>query len=427
MPRKLRNIRLSEISIVDKAANKTKFYFVKSADSTEITTADITGVMKTLLGMDPPDDFTTNVDLLDDESKRGYAALLAVADEYSDALPEALSKSFGQMAMAAVQPDDEAEETDVDKATAARAAALRVSGNQLIKDLEKLLEKARGSGGSIRYYAQSLVTLADFVSTLKWLIDTGEERTDQPAAPEKTGLGTQYPIGKRVRVRVGKKPEAMVMVCPVDGKKFRVKAGDRGAGMRCPVHNVPLSREVSASADKTKTKKLMSKDPRKWKCKSCGKTNFSRSSICSFCEWGKSKKKVTAKAVPPKCPKCGQRRWKIDASGGAQSVVCQNCGNKETLRAWGKSAKKKLKSKLKKAAVKKAATTCPKCKKAFKPKLAKDGKVICPHCKATGTINKKIWKCSKCKSTLVSMRQPTICSSCGARGSKIVPWKRDES
>ena len=131
MPRKLSNIRLSEISIVDKAANKKKFYFVKSSDT---DAPDIERVMKTLLGDDLPDDLTTNIELLDDDSRRGFAALLSVADEYSDALPEALAKSFGQMAAAAVQPDGETEETDVDKATAGRAAALRVSGNQLIKD-----------------------------------------------------------------------------------------------------------------------------------------------------------------------------------------------------------------------------------------------------------------------------------------------------
>ena len=242
MPRKLRNIRLSEISLVDAAANRRKFYFIKS-DATPVTTDDIGRVMKTLLGADPPDHFIKNVESLEEGTRTGFAGLLAVAEEYADALPEAMCKSFAQMSMAAIEPCDET--TDIDKATAQKTAALRASGNTLIKELEVLLEKTRKAGGNIRFYAQSLVTLDEFVGVLKWLVNTTDD-TNQPDMPERTGLGTEFPIGKRARkyfceVKKDNKLRRVAIKfrcpeCKTSGMDIAVskRAGESGLVARCP-------------------------------------------------------------------------------------------------------------------------------------------------------------------------------------------------
>jgi len=304
MPRKLRNIRLSEVSLVDKAANKRKFAFIKADTSTssDIATTDITRVIKALLGEDPPDDFNAHIELLDDGSKAGLSALLSVADEYQDALPEAIAKSFAQMTMAAVEPD---EATDLlDAETVMKASSLRKTGNRLIKELERLVDQSRTNGGSTRYFAQPLVQLDEFTSSLRWLVATTDEErqtsSDMPELPEKTGLGTAYPIGKAAKhvmkvKHLGKTHEAVV--------KFR-------------------------------------------------------------------------------CPKCHKAEMKVTSSkrAGDKTLVakCPICGHVATIKR--SALKKKL------IAAFKASTTCPKCKKSFKPMVAKDGKVTCPHCGAVGKL-----------------------------------------
>ena len=189
MARRLRNIVLKEVSLVDEPANRRKFFVVKSDEPDLAPRAVLAYGL--ISGTDVPETFEKGVAALDADAQAGVVALLETAGAYGDVMPDKLAATVCKLAEAAV-----AQETlEVEKATADKVKALRDKGNVLIKDMEKLLDEARKNDGNIRLFAQSLAQLEEFTSSVGWLIETAltEREGEQP---ERRGLGTKAPLGK---------------------------------------------------------------------------------------------------------------------------------------------------------------------------------------------------------------------------------------
>lgn len=143
--RKLQNIKIEEVSLVDAAANRKRFHIVKRS----ITAMDkIIELLKKHLGDDAvTEEMIAKVKTLKVEAAEAISKAIEAIAKYREDMPDELAEAFNSITKAAVAPDVQEAELTVEKigarfSKATKADLLKVK--EIIDGLLKDLEAAAG-------------------------------------------------------------------------------------------------------------------------------------------------------------------------------------------------------------------------------------------------------------------------------------------
>jgi len=148
MARKLKDMDIEAIALVDKAANRKKFYIIKRNKPKETKTMDIAKILKAFFGADAVKEETiTKAQELPEAKVQAIGEALEVFTKYDhDEFPEDLieaSRNLANEALSPVQIDKEAELSDeqiIEKAGAALSKATRAQLERIKAIVDKMLE-----------------------------------------------------------------------------------------------------------------------------------------------------------------------------------------------------------------------------------------------------------------------------------------------
>jgi hypothetical protein len=118
MPRKLENIELDEISLVDAAANRKKFFILKRRESMD----ELIKLLKSMMGEDAKDEELEKAKQLSEEAGKALKGALNILNKYKDDMPDDVVTAIKVLAKyasygypEAKQKSDELSKEDIEK------------------------------------------------------------------------------------------------------------------------------------------------------------------------------------------------------------------------------------------------------------------------------------------------------------------------
>lgn len=148
MPRKLRDIDISEISLVDEAANKKKFYIVKRRRT---MLKEFVEILKSWFGEELTDEAIAKAKELSEEAAKAIKGALATLDKFVEDLPDdavAAIKTLGKYASYGYPAKKSAgeEEVTIEK----MGARLSKVTLEEIKKIREFIVQALGEAGALK-------------------------------------------------------------------------------------------------------------------------------------------------------------------------------------------------------------------------------------------------------------------------------------